>query len=460
MSSFGTKCIRLPKNLRFASQVQIPLTESLDESLKNCGSPTALKLKSTTLDNGMHVISTESDGGIARISVFVKAGSRYEDSSNLGITHVLQNAAFLTNKSKSSLGIVREMQHHGISLSITNSRDYFVYSGSGVKDCVDPLLSCIASSVSGPLFQHWELDDAYDLCLQDRDFMEAQPQMKLLDKLHSSAFRKGLGNSIYCEEHRVYSKDQLSDYINSNFVGEKISIVAIGCNHDELVKSVSVNFGSIPKGSPANVQKQKYFGGEQRIETDAKLTHAALAIEGAGHSSKDITTFGILQYLIGSSPFVKRGSNTISSRINRAVASSTENPFTACSLNISHSDSGIFGVYTITEPKDSSRALRAVVGELKAISEGKVKNEDFLRARNQLKAGILMTSENKEFLGEDIANQILSGGTYKSPEEICSNVDSVQLKDVQKAASAFMAKKCSYVVCGDCSSAPYYDELI
>ena len=53
----------------------------------------------------MHVISTESDGGIARISVFVKAGSRYEDSSNLGITHVLQNAAFLVSSGKAFLAI-------------------------------------------------------------------------------------------------------------------------------------------------------------------------------------------------------------------------------------------------------------------------------------------------------------------------------------------------------------------
>ena len=53
----------------------------------------------------MHVISTESDGGVARISVFIKAGSRYEDSSNLGITHVLQNAAFLVSSGKTFLAI-------------------------------------------------------------------------------------------------------------------------------------------------------------------------------------------------------------------------------------------------------------------------------------------------------------------------------------------------------------------
>ena len=45
----------------------------------------------------MKVVSMESDGGVSRISVYVQAGAKHENSSNLGITHVLRNAAYLVN---------------------------------------------------------------------------------------------------------------------------------------------------------------------------------------------------------------------------------------------------------------------------------------------------------------------------------------------------------------------------
>eukprot|EP00795_Rhopilema_esculentum_P008919 gene8919-16544_t len=444
LSSLSKDCLQLPKlsvsQRHYVQATQVPVTECLDDSLVNRGTPKEPELKVTKLDNGVQIISINSDGGVSKVSVYIKAGSRYEDPSNLGITHFLRNSAFLTNKSKSSLRATRELQQHGISLG-------------------NPMLEIIASSVHGPLFQSWEIKNADDLCAIDRSNLEAYLQLGVLDKLHGAAFRSGLGNSIYCKEHRSYSGEQMSEFIKNNFVGERMSVVAIGCEHEALVKDVSVTLGSIPRGTVVSEGKQKYFGGEIRMDNESKLNHVALAVEGPSHVSKDLCTYGVLQHMIGSGSFIKYGSNTVSSRLNKAAASVSESPFMASSLNICHSDKGLFGFYTITDPKDTTQVVRAAVNEIKAVAKGKITDEEMARAKNQMKAAALMANENKDAMLEDVANQMLSRGVYQSPTEICSGVDAVTKADLSKVTQELLATKASFVVAGNLAHAPYYDEL-
>ncbi|KAK7808434.1 hypothetical protein U0070_019691 [Myodes glareolus] len=62
-------------------------------------------LEFTKLPNGLVIASLENYVPLPRIGLFVKAGSRYEDSNNLGTTHLLRLASSLTTKGASSFKI-------------------------------------------------------------------------------------------------------------------------------------------------------------------------------------------------------------------------------------------------------------------------------------------------------------------------------------------------------------------
>eukprot|EP00794_Sanderia_malayensis_P009209 gene9209-10183_t len=437
-----------------------PLTETLDQSLVSNGSPEAKEVKVTELDNGVRVASVESEGGVSRVSVFVQAGSRYEDASNLGITHMLRNAAFLTNKEKSALGMVREIQQNGGGLEASCSRDHFIYSGSCTRDGLPNVLESITAAISGPMFQHWEMKDAKHLCNLDHAMLDVHHQNRLLDSLHGAAYRNGLGNSMFCPQHVNFSGPELQNYAANNFVGERLAVVGVGCDHQVLVKNVSSMLGSFPAGTAIFQDKQKYHSGEVRLRNSSKLTHAAFVAEGAGHQSKDLLSFGLLQMVMGSSSFIKWGSSTVSSRLNRSALAVAQNPFMVSSLNISHSDSGLFGFYAITESADSSAILKAALGELKTVANGKIDDGEFNRAKNQLKASILMAAESKDALVEDIANQMFSNRGYTAADSVCSEIDALKKDHVVAVAGQLLNGKPTLAVSGDCSSAPYLDELL
>ena len=52
-------------------------------------------LQVTTLENGLKVASLETHSPKSRVGLFINAASRHETPSQLGISHILRNAAFM-----------------------------------------------------------------------------------------------------------------------------------------------------------------------------------------------------------------------------------------------------------------------------------------------------------------------------------------------------------------------------
>lgn len=45
--------------------------------------------------NELNVVTADSRAPLARVTIVAKAGSRYENSSNLGVTHAIRHTAYL-----------------------------------------------------------------------------------------------------------------------------------------------------------------------------------------------------------------------------------------------------------------------------------------------------------------------------------------------------------------------------
>ncbi|CAG0889599.1 unnamed protein product [Darwinula stevensoni] len=88
----------------------------------------------TALPNGIVVASHENYCPVSRIGIFVKAGSRYESSSNAGVSHMLRIAAGLASKKETAFGITRNIMQIGGSLTCSASREYLAYTVEFLRD--------------------------------------------------------------------------------------------------------------------------------------------------------------------------------------------------------------------------------------------------------------------------------------------------------------------------------------
>jgi mitochondrial-processing peptidase subunit beta len=132
-----------------------------------------------------------------------------------------------------------------------------------------------------------------------------------------------------------------------------VLVSAGGVPHEEVVKLAEKHFGKIPpSGSSLSLNekaKPKFVGSEVRIRDDTmQHAHIALAVEGVGHKHPDYWTMLVMQAIVGNWDRALGSAPHLGSRFSSIVAKNgLANSF--MSFSTSYSDTGLWGIYFITE---------------------------------------------------------------------------------------------------------------
>uniref|UniRef100_A0A669E0J3 Ubiquinol-cytochrome c reductase core protein 2a n=1 Tax=Oreochromis niloticus TaxID=8128 RepID=A0A669E0J3_ORENI len=386
------------------------------------------------LPNGLVIASLENYSPVSSVGVFVKAGSRYETVENQGVSHVLRLAANLHSS-----------PFH-INVDILYSAWFLTYFNTFL--CIIAVFVCFLDAAV--------FDDPYltfSLCLVL--FSPAE----VIEKLHEAAYKNTLSNSLYCPDFMVghVSSQQLKSFVEDHFTTGRMALVGLGVNHSVL-RQVGEGLLSARSGVGAPVAKSVYRGGELRVQNKDDLVHALIASEGAVTGSAEANAFSVLQRILGAGPHVKRGSS-ITSKLSQGIAKATTQPFDATAFNVSYSDSGLFGVYTIAQAASAGEVIKAAIAQVRGVAEGGVSEADITRAKNQVKAEYLMSMESSEGLLEEIGAQALTAGVYQAPDAVLKAIDAVTQNDVVKAAKKFVDGKKTMSASGHLINTPFVDEV-
>ncbi|XP_075035811.1 cytochrome b-c1 complex subunit 2, mitochondrial [Mixophyes fleayi] len=417
------------------------------------------ELEITKLPNGLVIASLENYSPASKIGVFIKAGSRYENANNLGVNHVLRLASNLTTKGASSFKITRGLEAAGASLSVTSTRENIVYSVECLRDYVDTVMEYLINVTTAPEFRRWEVSDLHGRIKIDKALAFQNPQVGVLENLHAASYRNALANSLFCPDYRIgkVSPEELQQFVQNNFTSARMALVGLGVSHSVL-KQVGEHYLNIRSGAGSATVKAQYRGGEVREQNGDGLVHAAIVAEGASVGSPEANAFNVLQHVLGAGPYIKRGSN-ISSKLSQAVTKATSQPFDVSAFNANYSDSGLFGVYAISQAAAAGEVIKAAVNQVKAIAQGSISEADVTRAKNQLKSHYLLSVESSSGLLNEIGSQALASGSYTSPDAAVQQIDSVTSADVVNAAKKFASGAKSLAAAGNLENTPFVSDL-
>ncbi|XP_063171304.1 cytochrome b-c1 complex subunit 2, mitochondrial [Candoia aspera] len=417
------------------------------------------ELEITKLPSGLVIASLENYLPLSSIGLFIKAGSRYETSTNLGTSHLLRLAASLTTKGASSFKLVTGIDGVAANLSVTATRENMVYSVECLRDYIDTVLEYLINVTTAPEFRPWEVSELRTRLRTDKEIAFHIPQVCVLENLHAAAYRNALANSLYCPDFMIekITSEQLHQYVQNNFTSARMALVGLGVSHADL-KQVGEQFLNIRSGAGLAGEKAKYRGGEVREQHIDNFVHAVVVAEGAAVGSAEVNAFSVLQNILGAGPLIKRGSR-ITSKFVQEIAKTTSLPFDVTAFNVNYTDSGLFGIYTVSQASVTGEVIKAALNQMKAVSQGGVTDEEVSRAKQQLKAAFFMSVESSEGLLNEIGSQALASGTYTSPATVAEQIDSVTTADVVNAAKKFVSGKKSVTARGNLANTPFADEL-
>ncbi|ESP04063.1 hypothetical protein LOTGIDRAFT_156673 [Lottia gigantea] len=431
-----------------------------------------LTIQVTKLSNGLLVASVENNASVSRVTVAAKAGARYEDGNQLGLTHFLRHLPVKHNYKFQEVIFLKGLQQLGSSFYCSNSREYMYYTVESLRTELDDALLFLEDVSVNPFINYWDIG-ALDSNLKfDLLCLENEPVARSLDSLHLAAYRNTLGRSLYMPDYMIgnFSSEQINEYTYKHYSPDNMAVIGIGVDHDELVsRAEEFDFSGSPptspdapiqtgdRSKPTPPQKAVYKGGEIRIPTYTDQTVASVAVEGSSLCDKDLLAVQVLQNLISHHSSVKYGAET--SKLNTAISKATNKPFHVRSFNMSYTDGGLFGFTACSRYDNIRNVLKAAFDQFVTLTKGGISEQEVSRAKTQLKADLFMSYENGGYVLDDLCEQVLCHEKITSPAEIAKKIDAVSVKEVEAVAKKIGSSKPSMSIIGNLSDAPYLDEL-
>src|ERR1700751_5810826 len=98
-----------------------------------------------------------------------------------------------------------------------------------------------------------------------------------------------------------------------------------------------------------------------------------------------------------------------------------------------YADTGLFGLYTGTDPGDAPEMMEVIVDVINEAVET-LTDTEIARAKAQMKAGLLMALESCSSRAEQLARHVLSYGRPLAVEELVARIDAVNVESTRNAA--------------------------
>ncbi|KNZ46299.1 uncharacterized protein VP01_738g3 [Puccinia sorghi] len=415
-------------------------------------------ITTTNSNSAQTIISTPEDNKLtASISLFIKAGSRYQPSH--GLAHLLKNSLFKSTQKRSALSVVRETELLGGLLTSTLTREHLILSAEFLKGNEGYFAEVLGDVLTSTKFARHEYEEeALPGAIAEYSQMQQDPTQVALEQAHQLAFREGLGNSLYVHPDLLpASQEAVIEYGRTKLgqTGEQ-AIVGTGIDGTRLAELVgqffSVPSGSAPAGGRTGEAQTSYYGGEARITSAHGPDTLLVAFKGVGEGSSR-AAYTVLQHLLGSDPSSVKWSSGGSTPLSSLPVKA---------FHLSYSDIGLFGLL-VKAPASQTKSLASqALNHLKQIANGKNVDQDAVnRAANKAKfllaCGLESNLLRNELLGTK--SRISPNSSPQQLSELYSVYSQVTPDQVIQAAKDILASTPSTVAVGNTQLLPYFDQL-
>lgn len=414
-----------------------------------------MTVRSTTLPNGMTVLTDDMPHlESASLGIWVKAGSRSETEAEHGISHMLEHMAFKGTKTRDALEIASTIENVGGDLNAATSVEHTGYFARVLKEDVALSADILSDILQNSQFEQHELDREQQVIVQEIGAARDNPDDHVFDLFQQAAFPdQAIGRTILgtVESVNSFGPDSIRAYMERNYVGDHMVLCAAGnVDHDALVDIANNRFHDLkPTGAPPP-DRAAYVGGEQRLVSDHEQAHIVLGMEGRAYNSDGFYAVQILASILGGG---------MSSRLFQEVREKRGLCYSVYAFHWAFADSGIFGVAASTGEDEVAELLPVVLDELRKATET-ITDEEVIRVRNQIRAGLLMSLESPSSRAGQLARQQILWGRTIPLQETVDRINRITADRVKQIArQIFEAGKVSLAGIGPVAKLPDYRDI-
>lgn len=402
-----------------------------------------MTVKVTELENGLRVVTAHMPHvQTVTLGVWVGVGSRHEPKSLNGITHFIEHMLFKGTKRRSAREISEQVENVGGILNAYTARERTAYHVKVLYEDVPLALDIIADMLQNSEISDEELTREADVVIQEIGQSHDTPDDIIFDYLFEKAYDdQPLGRSILGPAETVASlqRQQLKDYIAEYYSTANMVVAAAGhIDHAEFVAQVSDQFKNMPISKEIATEEASWKGGSQTYERDLEQLHFLLAFPTCNVFEEDYYAYEVLAILMGGG---------MSSRLFQEVREEKGLAYSIYNFHDAFEDTGMMVTYAGADPERLQDLVSAIVS-CYAQARQKITEEEFKRAKAQIRSGLRMVLESTSARCELIASQLLRYGRVIPLSEIEEKLDHVTLDDLHQVLDKMLTQRPALVTLG------------
>lgn len=222
-------------------------------------------------------MATESlPGPFSAIGVYIDAGSRYEDESLRGVSHIVDRLAFKSTKNKTADEMLESLDALGGNTQCASSREALMYQSATFNNAVPTTLGLLAETIQDPLITEEEVQQQVETAGYEIQEIWSKPELIIPELLHMVAYKDNtLGNPLLCPREKLpnMNRSLIQKYRDAFYRPERIVVAFAGVEHDEALRLTTRYFGDMK----SNHQPILSQSGSQTTVSDPSSTMSSSA---------------------------------------------------------------------------------------------------------------------------------------------------------------------------------------
>ncbi|KAK4186847.1 mitochondrial-processing peptidase subunit alpha [Podospora australis] len=263
----------------------------------------------TTLPNGIRVASEDLPDAFSGVGVYIDAGSRYENESLRGASHIMDRLAFKSTGSRTADEMLETVEKLGGNIQCASSRESMMYQAATFNDAIPTTVELLAETILDPQITDSEIASQLETAQYEVTEIWSKPELILPELVHTAAFKDNtLGNPLLCPQERLGAIDRgvIQAYRDAFYQPERMVVAFAGVPHAEAVKLAEKYFGNMKSTTKPSLSRT---GSESSLDSLGSDSSDATS---ASSTFSDTPAPEQQSGLLSKIPFLKNLSSSVS----------------------------------------------------------------------------------------------------------------------------------------------------
>lgn len=375
------------------------------------------------LDNGIPLVIEEINNvRSVSLGIWVKVGSRHEEPEKNGISHFLEHMFFKGTRKRTAADIAVDIDSVGGDLNAFTSKENTTFYVKVLDEHIERGIDLLTDVFLHSTFPDEDVEKEKRIIKEEIKMVEDTPDDYIHDLFYETVWgHDGIGQPVLGRRETIksFSREDLISHIRK-YYGTRDTVIACAGNikADKLLYTLNHTLGGLRRGSEPDKGKFPEFKTATAVYSkELSEAHICIGIEGMSQVDPDRYALYLANAILGAG---------VSSRLFQEIREKRGFAYSIYSFVASYIDTGIWGVYAGTSRKRVTEVIELIIKELNGLRDT-ITNEEFQRAKEQIKGNLILALESTNSRMQNIARQEIYYGRYFSPEDIIKDVDAVKI---------------------------------